>query len=293
MEFLRDFIDFLSFYKSRHPALFFAEVVSVGLILVLLFWPLIVPGRPARARKRKIVISGRMVFLIAALVVAVIPFVLRVSGWFSQEEEIVVEAESGYVLGIDVSHYSGSINWNEVKISHHPIRFVFIRATMGSSGSDRHFKENWGQAKQHGYLRGAYHYYRPGDDPVMQFRNFSKSVNLEKGDFRPVLDVERIGRLSDEKLRAGVKEWLHMAEEKYGVKPVLYTGLAFYKRYFEGHLKGYPLWIAAYDGEHRIKDLPWLFHQFTDRLPLSGVKEYVDGNTFRGDIQDLRKLCLH
>ena len=292
MEFLRDFIDFLSFYKSRHPALFFAEVFSVAVILGLLFWPLIAPGKSVRTRKKRISISGRMVFLIAALVVAVIPFALRMSGWFSQEEEIVMEAESGYVLGIDVSHYSGAINWKEVKSSHHPIRFVFVRATMGSSGHDRHFRENWNQAKQQGYLRGAYHYYRPGDDPVMQFRNFSKLVNLEPGDFRPVLDVERIGILSDEKLRAGVKEWMHMAEEKYGVKPVLYTGLAFYKRYFEGHLNEYPLWIAAYDGEHRIKDLPWSFHQFTDKLSLSGVKEYVDGNTFRGDIDDLRKLCL-
>ena len=35
-----------------------------------------------------------------------------------------------YVFGIDVSKYQGKIDWSQVG-THHPIEFVFIRATMG------------------------------------------------------------------------------------------------------------------------------------------------------------------
>lgn len=258
----------------------------------LIIWQIISFSQSSKGRKGKKSVSRLMVFLIALLVVATIPVVLRFSGWFSKENETKIKIDSHYLMGIDISHYTGRINWNSLKKSHHPIRFVFIRATMGSSGSDRHFYENWRQAGVKGYIRGAYHYYRPGEDPALQFRNFKKKVKLASGDFRPILDVEQIGRLSREKLRYGVKEWLRLAEAEYGVKPLVYSGLTFYKQNLLGHLNDYPLWIAAYDGEHRLKGLPWKFHQFTDKLAVIGANEFVDGNTFRGNLGELRNLCM-
>ena len=299
IEWLQDLFDFIRFYRTRHPELFWMELSAVLVIIGIIVWQIISERQPkskgtkkSKASKSSRALSGRMVFLIAALVAASIPFFLRFSGWFSQEEEIVIPAESGYVFGIDVSHYSGTIDWNQVAKSHHPIRFVVVRATMGSTGKDRHFPDNWKNCFRSGWTRGAYHYYRPGDDPVLQFRNYSRTVELTTGDFRPILDVERAGRLSDEKLRAGVLEWLKLAEEKFGVRPIVYTGLSFYRKHFEGHLTGYPLWIAAYDGEHRLGGIPWSIHQFTDKLSVTGVGEYVDGNNFNGTQSELKSLCI-
>jgi GH25 family lysozyme M1 (1,4-beta-N-acetylmuramidase) len=299
IEIFRDALDFLRFYKERHPALFWIESAAIGLILLLILWQIFFPGAAGRrSGKRsgykgsKKWLSGKLLFLLVALTAALIPAMLRWSGWFSREEEILINTDNGYVFGIDVSHYSGTINWNKVKKSRHPIKFVFIRATMGSNGRDRQFTKNWQQAVSSGYIRGAYHYYRPGEDPALQFRNFARNVKLLSGDFRPVLDIERAGNVPDEKLRAGVKEWLKLAEDKYGVQPIVYTGLSFYKKHFAGHLNEYPLWIAAYDGEHRLGGVKWKLHQFTDKLSVAGIAEYVDGNHFSGSLQDLNLLRL-
>jgi len=299
IEIFRDALDFIRFYRERHPALFWVEVTAVGFILILIFWQLVFPARSKhRSGKRSgrevrgPWLSGKVIFLLVSLIAAMIPAAIRLSGWFSREDEIVISAENGYVFGIDVSHYSGSINWNKVRQSRHPIKFIFIRATMGSSGRDRQFLKNWQQAASSGYIKGAYHYYRPGEDPALQFRNFARNVKLLTGDFRPVLDIERAGNIKPEVLRAGVKEWLNLAENKYGVRPIVYTGLSFYKKYFEGHLNGYPLWIAAYDGEHRLGNVKWTMHQFTDKLSVAGIDEYVDGNRFSGSLQDLDLLRI-
>lgn len=298
IEIFWDAIDFVRFYKERHPALFWIEISAAGLIFLLILWQLFNPFAAAsrsvkrsRHSAKKNWLSGKIIFLLVALTAALIPAVFRWSGWFSREE-LIVTADNGYIFGIDVSHYSGTINWSKVKKSRHPIKFVFIRATMGSNGKDRQFIQNWQQASSSGYVRGAYHYYRPGEDPALQFRNFARNVKLLPGDFRPVLDIERAGNMPNEKLRAGVKEWLKLAEDKYGVKPIVYTGLSFYKKHFKGHLNEYPLWIAAYDGEHRLGDLKWTMHQFTDKLSVAGIAEYVDGNNFSGSLQDLNLLRL-
>jgi len=197
---------------------------------------------------------------------------------------------SEYIFGIDISHYQGHINWNNVERSKHPIKFVFIRSTMGSFAKDKKFRRNWKKAKKHDLIRGAYHYYRPNENSTKQFENFKSSVRLGKGDLPPVLDVEVESKKGRAYLRKGVKNWLKLAEEHYGVKPIIYTGSNFYKHVLKGHVDGYTLWIADYNGKPHNVD--WHFHQFTDQVRVKGILHYVDGNNFRGKVQDLRGLCL-
>ena len=56
----------------------------------------------------------------------------------------------------------------------------------------KHFTHYWEKAKKHGLTRGAYHFYRPDEDPVTQADSYIRSVNLSSGDMRPVLDVEKL-----------------------------------------------------------------------------------------------------
>lgn len=196
-------------------------------------------------------------------------------------------SSSKYIFGIDVSHYQGNINWREMRTSHHPIEYVFIRSTMGIDGKDKRFKQNWDNAKQHNYIRGAYHYYRPNENSTQQFENFSNSVKLNTGDFIPILDIEKESQFGMENLRAGVLNWLKLAEAEYGVKPMVYTGLKFYLDNLKGHIDGYPLWIAAYSGKHRVKGVVWDFHQFTEKTIVKGIRTTVDGNDFNGTLEEL------
>lgn len=201
-------------------------------------------------------------------------------------------SNSKYIFGIDVSHYQGEIDWDEVRTSHHPIEYVFIRATMGTDGKDHSFKYNWIKAKEKGYVCGAYHYYRPTENSTEQFNNFSTSLDLQSGDFAPILDIERPSKFGSENLREGVLNWLRLAEERYGIKPIIYTGRTFYDNYLKGHLDGYPLWIASYSGKHKLKNIEWTFHQFTENIRVKGIKTSVDGNDYNGELNDLKNLCL-
>ncbi|WP_159039872.1 glycoside hydrolase family 25 protein [Christiangramia fulva] len=195
-------------------------------------------------------------------------------------------------FGIDISHYQGTIDWDEVNSSSHPIEYVFVRATMGSNGKDRQFKRNWKAIKGSGYIRGAYHYYRLNENSVLQFQNFARTVKFSTGDFAPVLDIEEVGKYGKENLVAGVLNWLRLAEELYGVRPIIYTGSNFYHQFLKGHIEDYPLWIAAYSGFHPLKDVNWSFHQFSDKMKVKGINSFVDGNSFNGRVSDLKNLRI-
>ena len=197
-----------------------------------------------------------------------------------------------YTFGIDISHYQGKINWDKVKTSSHPIEFVFIRATMGKNRKDSKYLENWNNAQKHNYVRGAYHYYRPNENSTKQFNNFKSVVRLEPGDFIPILDIEKESIFGRKNLRKGILNWLRLAEEAYGVKPMIYTGLSFYNHILKGYVDNYPIWIAAYSGKHRVKNTDWIFHQFTEKVIVNGIREYVDGNDFNGTLEDLKKMTL-
>ncbi len=201
-------------------------------------------------------------------------------------------SNSEYIFGIDISHHQGRIDWSEMRKSHHPIEFVFIRATMGEDGNDRYFKQNWENAKKYNYVRGAYHYYRPNENSTKQFENFKSVVKLEQGDFIPVLDIEKESKYGRKNLREGVLNWLKLAEKEYGVKPIIYTGLMFYQHILRGHVDEYPLWIAAYSGKDRLNNVEWTFHQFTENVKVKGIRATVDGNDFKGELKDLDNFLI-
>lgn len=203
-------------------------------------------------------------------------------------------SNTNYLFGIDISHHNGEINWDEVKNSKHPINYVFIKATEGKKLVDKRFHYNWEKAKEKGYLMGAYHFYRPHVNSEIQFNHFSSTVKLEKGDLFPVLDIERESSLGRDNLIEGIKKWIVLCEKKYGVKPIIYTGRKFYIKYLKDEFSDCPLWIASYSNEKSISKIEWDLHQFTENVIIKGIPEKVDGNKFKGDIDDLKtKYSLH
>ncbi len=74
-----------------------------------------------------------------------------------------VSYPEGYEIhGIDISHHQGHIDWEELKdngmIDKCPVRFVMIKATEGATQTDENFRENFYQAREYGFTRGAYHF---------------------------------------------------------------------------------------------------------------------------------------
>ncbi len=209
-----------------------------------------------------------------------------------------IDIPADYELhGIDVSRHQRDIDWNAVsKMNHKEISFsfAFIKASEGRTITDDYFKANWKGAKQAGLLRGAYHFYRPHLTAEEQASLFFQMVpKLEKGDLPPVLDIEIRGSGSPDRLKKNLKRWLVLVEKKYGVTPIIYTNYGFYKGYLTGkEFAKYPLWIAHYktpDLNYKMND--WHFWQHNDRGRVNGIHGDVDFNVFKGQVEDLKKLC--
>ena len=201
----------------------------------------------------------------------------------------------GFAFGIDVSQYNGDIDWSKVatqKKTKDPIRFVIIRSSVGvdkDSRSDKNYKE----AKESGFIVGSYHYYRPNENSAKQFENFKNVIHLERGDIMPVVDIEVQSTVqSMTSLKMGLRNFISLCEEEYGVKPIIYTKLSMWRDFLQDDFADCKVWIAAYTTSRRedgiVKNAD--IHQFTKEIRnIPGIPEkYTDGD----DCKDISSIIF-
>ena len=177
--------------------------------------------------------------------------------------------------GIDVSKFQGTIDWKKVAKSK-KVKFVYIRATEGTSIKDPNYKSNIDSARKAGILVGSYHVYSSKTSAYTQFANFKSVVVKKKQDLIPVLDIEghHSGRLD----MARVNKLLQLMEKEYGVKPMIYTSEKVYHEHFSGKkYLAYHIFIANYKGTPTTRYTLWQ-HSMTGRI--SGIKGDVDLSKF-------------
>ena len=210
-----------------------------------------------------------------------------------------VSYPEGYEIhGIDISHYQGTIDWGDLRnngmIERCPVRFVMIKATEGASRIDNRFKDNFYQAREYGFIRGAYHFWSTRSTGKAQAEHFIRNVKLEEGDLPPVLDVEHKAKeQSPEEFKKSVLTWLDIVERHYNVKPIIYTYYKFKTAYLSDSIfDQYPYWIAPYYVDKIEYKGKWKFWQHTDCGKLPGIKGYVDFNIYNGSYYDLRRLTI-
>lgn len=200
------------------------------------------------------------------------------------------------VFGIDVSQYQDVIVWKKIA-DNELIDFVFIRASAGKDHRDKYFTYNWKESKKHNIIRGAYHYYRPNENSIQQAENFINIVNLEKGDFPPVLDIEDYSNIqSVNSLKKGLLRWLNKVEEHYDAEPIIYT----YFKFYSNHLKDdkrfsdYDFWLARYGnkGNYRTPGNNWIFWQYSKTGMTDGIRGNLDMNVYKKNHQSLKKIII-
>ena len=115
------------------------------------------------------------------------------------EDELRVCSTGSTIKGVDVSHYEGSVNWKSASAA--GIKFGFAKATEGTGTKDDTFAADWAGMKAAGIIRGAYHFFHPGESASAQASFVVKTVGtLGANDFPIVLDSRddrralRVGR---------------------------------------------------------------------------------------------------
>lgn len=261
---------------------------------------------PRKSRKKRSISKRQRRILWIIVIAFILVSLITIWGydwWLKRQSHFVTYREFGIKIpenysihGIDVSRYQDAIAWEKVKamqVKKIKIGFAFIKATEGINGKDRRFKRNWKKSKESGVIRGAYHFFLATKDGRAQAQNFIKSVDLEPGDLPPVVDIEQTYGVNTAIMRRELKEWLAVVENHYGVQPIIYTNVDFYKSWLGKEFDHYPLWAAHYwvTTQPRITR-NWIFWQHSEEGRVSGITSKVDFNVFNGDSIAFRQLLV-
>jgi lysozyme len=197
----------------------------------------------------------------------------------SAKPRVSIANDINVTYGIDVSSHQKKIQWGKVKSwNGHPIKFVYCRATMGTSTRDKSYQENFYAAKRNGLLVGSYHLFTTRSSPETQFRNFIKVAKKEDQDLIPAIDLELYGKWSSKEYHKNLKLFLDLVENHYGKKPLLYSVQGFYNSKLKNRYRPYHLWIARYNTKppHLLDGARWEIWQKSEKGKVEGISTYVD-----------------
>ena len=202
------------------------------------------------------------------------------------------------IIGVDISSYQGDVDME--KLIEQDIHFVYIKATEGSNHVDSKFSQNWTNAQESGILSGAYHFFSYDSSGKKQAQNFIKTVGSMEGHLIPVVDVEYYGDKEEnppkkEDLRRELHAYLDILEDRYDVKPMIYTRIDLYNEYLKGEFDEYKKWMSSfyYPLKWAYRD-EWYVWQYMDQGVLDGLSggiPYIDLNVINKE-KDLRSLII-
>ena len=211
---------------------------------------------------------------------AVINRELNINKWFT----------SGQMLGVDVSSYQENVDFNKLK--EQGVEFAYIKATEGATHTDTSFAQKWSDAESAGVLTGAYHFFSYGVDGAEQAKNFIETmvdltdklipaVDMELS-MKEVMDPPEIDVVVD-----GLKEFMKVVEEEYGVKPMIYAQKDYYDKYLAEDFSEYPRWVrnVFYPVMVDVGN-DWTVWQYHDKGELEGYEgeKYIDMNVLNGSV---------
>jgi lysozyme len=199
------------------------------------------------------------------------------------------------IQGIDVASYQGYPNWSSVKSSGKT--FAFTKATEGTTYTNPYFATNWPRMKSAGLIRGAYHFGRPGTDPVTQANRFCNVVAPVSGDLQMALDIEVTDGKTPTQVRSWIVSFINQIKSRTGRPGIIYTGFYFWRDSAgNGSNLNCPLWLAAYVS-NPANYVPaawstWSFWQYTSSGTCPGVSGNVDRDAWNGTLSGLNNLRL-
>ncbi|MDR3704905.1 MAG: GH25 family lysozyme [Paludibacteraceae bacterium] len=199
----------------------------------------------------------------------------------------VVIPDGFSVIGIDVSHHNGDINWKAIRAQ--GIVFAYIKATEGESLMDKNYTDNYRAAKTNRIVTGMYHFFIfRKDGGAKQALCFLNKLRYQRGDLPPAVDVEyspsNRRTMNKDIIKERIRELNQFDSTIYSRKhihPVLYTNKECYEDLIRDNFPKNDLWLC------NLSDMPddymypnWVMWQYSHTGKLEGVKSSVDINVF-------------
>jgi GH25 family lysozyme M1 (1,4-beta-N-acetylmuramidase) len=207
-------------------------------------------------------------------------------------------AAAATVAGIDVASHQGNVDWNywwgQGK------RFVYAKATEGTSYRNPYFAQQYNGSYSVGMIRGAYHFALPNSSGgAAQADHFVNNGGGWSGDGRtlpPALDIEYnpySGGTCYGLSAAAMVNWIsafsNRVRARTGRYPTIYTTTDWW-RTCTGNSAAFastnPLWIARYSGSVGTLPAGWGFHTFWQYSSTP-----IDQNSFNGAYDQLQALA--
>jgi MYXO-CTERM domain-containing protein len=225
----------------------------------------------------------------------------------SESRDGLSQCPTSVVEGVDVSDGNGTIDWAQVKGS--GVGFAYMKATQGTTFTASSFARNWSGTVANGVLRGAYHFFDPTLDGVLQAQHFLAVMGpLQPGDLPPMLDAEcpdgddrclgyagGTGIAPAATIHQRMVDFLDTVEAATGRRPGIYT----YPSYFSGNgvvdtdFAADPLWLANLSPVNGCFSVPQAWSraaiwQYGWHGVVPGISGEVDVDRFMGTADELQ-----
>ena len=190
------------------------------------------------------------------------------------------------ILGIDVSTWTGNIDWNKVKnagVSYVIIRTGFRGSTQGALIEDNRFKQNIKGATNAGLKVGVY-FFSQAINEVEAVEEASMVLGQVKGynlSYPVFIDVEPSGGRAD-KLSSGERTKVINAFcqtiQNGGLRAGIYANKTWLSQKMNvSALSGYKIWLAQYNSTVTYSGRYDIW-QYSDKGTIPGIPEKVDMN---------------
>lgn len=190
-------------------------------------------------------------------------------------------------MGIDVSKWNGSIDWNAVAnagVSYVIIRCGYRGSSTGALIEDPKFRSNISGAKAAGLKVGAY-FFTQAVNEVEAVEEASMAINLcsAYGLNLPLfLDVESSGGRADgigSEMRTSVVKAFCKTVQNSGYTAGVYANKTWFTSYMNvGQLTGYKIWLAQYAAAPTYTASRYDYWQYSSKGSIPGISGKVDLN---------------
>ncbi|MEC4017703.1 lysozyme [Streptomyces sp. H27-D2] len=209
-----------------------------------------------------------------------------------------IASAAGMPRGYDVSSHQKNVDWEQTRSE--GAKFVYVKATEGTSYRNPYFSQQFGGARDAGMLRGAYHFALPGKSSgkrqAAYFLRHGGRWSADGWTLPPAVDLEAAyGSMCHGRSQAGMVGWIKSFSGEVkritGRRPVIYTTAKWWNSCTGGSRRfgrNHALWLANWHSSPGPMPSGWSYStiwQYAERGRLPG-----DQNLFNGSLSQLKRF---